>query len=115
MYGNIGHNSGVGRMYAIVFDMDTRKLQENYHNNAYQNAYTDIRNTLSQYGFQNVQGSVYYGNNTVSAVTVSRVIRKLTKKYPWFGQSVRDIRMLRIEETDDLMPIVMDTLEEDEH
>jgi virulence-associated protein VapD len=100
-------------MYAIVFDMDTDLLKQNYHNPSWQNAYSDIRATLSQFGFNNIQGSTYYGNNTVTAVTVSRAVRKLTKKYKWFGVSVRDIHMLRIEEADDLMPIIIDTLEDE--
>ena len=30
----------------------------------------------------------------------------LTTQLPWFAASVRDIRMLRIEELNDLMPVV---------
>ena len=30
----------------------------------------------------------------------------LTARLPWFAASVRDIRMLRIEELNDLMPVV---------
>jgi virulence-associated protein VapD len=30
----------------------------------------------------------------------------VSKKLPWFAPSVRDIRMLRIEELNDLMPAV---------
>jgi virulence-associated protein VapD len=30
----------------------------------------------------------------------------LAKRYPWFAPSVRDIRMLRIEENNNLMPAV---------
>lgn len=30
----------------------------------------------------------------------------LTTRLPWFAASVRDIRMLRIEELNDLMPVV---------
>ena len=31
---------------------------------------------------------------------------RLTARLPWFAASVRDIRMLRIEELNDLMPVV---------
>jgi virulence-associated protein VapD len=30
----------------------------------------------------------------------------LTNQFPWFAACVRDIRMLRIEELNDLMPVV---------
>jgi virulence-associated protein VapD len=31
------------------------------------------------------------------------VVQRLAAKYPWFTPSLRDIRMLRIEENNDLM------------
>ena len=103
MAASIGHNSG-GRksMYAIVFDLDTTLLNELYHNNSAANAYSDIRKFLTSRGFDWKQGSTYFGDDTIDAVRCVRVVQKLAKKYNWFTPCVKDIRMLRIEENNDL-------------
>lgn len=52
-----------------------------------------------------MQGSLYFGER-VDAVTCVTAIQALAKEYKWFHPSVRDIRMLRIEDTNDLMPAI---------
>ena len=100
----MGHNRlGGRRMYAIVFDLDTDMLKQLYPNASWNNAYNDVRNYLTQRGFEWRQGSTYFGDETIDAVRCVRVVQKLSKKYPWFQPSVKDIRMLRIEENNDLM------------
>lgn len=93
-------------MYAIVFDFDTQTLEQTYPNASWRNAYTDVRNFLSERGFEWKQGSTYFGNDTVDAVRCVTVVQRLARKYPWFKASVRDIRMLRIEENNDLMTAI---------
>lgn len=95
-----------GRVYAIAFDMDTESLALSYGNDSYQNAYTDIRKVLERHGFTRQQGSVYFGGDKVNAVTAVMAAIDLAHKLPWFAGSVRDIRMLRIEENNDLMPAI---------
>jgi virulence-associated protein VapD len=100
-----GHNSGVRKsMYAIIFDLDTEMLRQTYPTPSYNNAYTDIRGFLSARGFEWVQGSGYFGDDSVDAVKCVLTVQKLSRKYSWFKASVRDIRMLRIEENNDLLP-----------
>ncbi len=93
-------------MYAITFDLDTKELEQHYHNPSYKNAYKDIENFLWEYGFTRQQGSVYFGDSTVDAVTCVTAVQDLRDEYSWFEPSVRDIRMLRIEERNDLMPAI---------
>ena len=82
-------------IYAIAFDLDTTILQQTYHVAAYTNAYTDIRARLvANHGFTWQQGSVYFGGDTVNAVTCVVAVIDLTNTFPWFAASVRDIRML---------------------
>ncbi len=95
-------------MYAIIFDLDTETLKATYPNASYTNAYSDIRNYLTSRGFSWIQGSGYFGDDTVDAVRCVMTVQRMTRKYPWFRSSVRDIRMLRIEEDNDLLPIVQD-------
>jgi virulence-associated protein VapD len=93
-------------MYAVTFDIDTSCLDENYHGNNYQNAYGDIRKFMESNGFRWKQGSVYFGDETINAVNCVMTVQKLAKQFPWFTVCVKDVRMLRIEENNDLMPAI---------
>ena len=94
-------------MYAIVFDLDQETLSETYHNDSYKNAYGDIKKVLETHGFSRQQGSVYFGDVLkVDAVSCVLAVMDLAKANPWFEPSVKDIRMLRIEDNNDLMPAV---------
>ncbi|HJZ90166.1 MAG TPA: virulence factor [Gemmataceae bacterium] len=94
-----------GTVYAIAFDMDIEQLRIHY-GDPYNNAYLEIRRVLEEHQFQWQQGSVYFGGPAVTAATVMVAVIDLTTRLPWFAASVRDIRMLRIEELNDLMPVV---------
>jgi virulence-associated protein VapD len=93
-------------MYAIAFDMDTELLKEHYGNESYNNAYADVRKRLQKHGFSWQQGSVYFGGDQVNAVTCVLAAMDLSNAFSWFSLAVRDIRMLRIEEANDLMQAV---------
>lgn len=97
-------------LYAIAFDLDTDTLSKTYGTQSYNNAYNDIKTCLAEYGFTRQQGSVYFGNESVDAVKTVMATQKLAKRYSWFGPSVRDIRMLRIEDDNDLMPAISEIL-----
>lgn len=100
-------NMRILTMYAIVFDLDQDTLSKTYHVPSYQNAYGDIKKTLESHGFTRQQGSVYFGDVTkVDAVACVLAVMDLAKENPWFAPSVTDIRMLRIEDNNDLMPAV---------
>ena len=90
-------------MYAVTFDLDTNCLGNEYHNTSSTNAYGDIRKFMESNGFIWQQGSVYFGDENMNAVKCVITVQKLAKKYPWFIACAKDIRMLRIEENNDLM------------
>ncbi len=94
-----------GVVYAIAFDMDIEQLRLHF-GDPYNNAYLEIRRVLEGHGFQWQQGSVYFGGPAVTAASVMVAVIDLTTRLSWFAASVRDIRMLRIEELNDLMPVV---------
>jgi virulence-associated protein VapD len=89
-------------MYAIAFDMDTATMQAEYPGPSYNNGYKEVREALAEHGFDFMQGSVYFGDENVTAVSCVLAVQDVARKLPWFGNSVRDIRMLRIEENNDL-------------
>ena len=94
-----------GTVYAIAFDMDIERLRVHY-GDPYNNAYLELRRVLEGHRFQWQQGSVYFGGPSVTAASVMVAVIDLTARLSWFAASVRDIRMLRIEELNDLMPVV---------
>ena len=94
--------------FAISLDLDTETLSTLYTTSSYQNAYSDIKSVLGKYGFSRQQGSVYFGDESVDAVKTVMAAQKLARKFAWFKPSVRDIRMLRIEDDNDLMVAVND-------
>jgi virulence-associated protein VapD len=111
MSGMIGHDRGPsqfrpkgGSMYAIVFDLDTQTLELTYPTPSWRNADSDVRKVLAQRGFDWQQGSTYFGNDAVTAVDCVLAVQELKRTYNWFVPSVRDIRMLRIEENNDFAP-----------
>ena len=94
-----------GVVYAIAFDMDIEQLRIHY-GDPYNNAYIEIRRVLESHQFLWQQGSMYFGGPSVTAASVMVAVIDLTARLPWFAATVRDIRMLRIEEMNDLMPVV---------
>ena len=82
-------------MYAIAFDLDTDLLKT-----------ADVRAVLEEHGLSWRQGSVYFGDERVTPVTCVIAIQELAKRFDWFSACVRDIRMLRIEENNDLAPAI---------
>lgn len=89
-------------MYAIAFDLDTEMLQKQYGPPSWQNSYRDIRDTLKEHGFSWQQGSVQFGGPHVTPVTCVLAVQDLNRRYTWFSECARDVRMLRIEESSDL-------------
>jgi virulence-associated protein VapD len=96
--------------FAIAFDLDTQILQELYPSASWNNAYSDIRSFLEANGFEHKQGSVYFGRDTIDVVSCVLVAQKIAREFSWFEPSVKDIRMLRIEDNNDLMPAISQSL-----
>lgn len=106
---SIGHNLRPSRppvTYAIAFDLDTSILEELYPGESWNNAYADIRRFLEANGFEHKQGSVYFGTDVIDAVSCVVVAQLLADEFDWFQPAVRDIRMLRIEDNNDLKPAI---------
>jgi virulence-associated protein VapD len=105
-----GHATGIealpggyaGRMYAIAFDLLTKEMEARC-GSSWRNGYKEVGDILGEHGFaDHKQGSLYYGNKNTKAVDCVLAVQDLARWLPWFSACVRDIRMLRIEEEDDL-------------
>lgn len=95
-------------MYAIAFDLEIEKLKQVYPGRYHENAYNDICRVLGQHGFVRQQGSVYFGHKDTTPVHCVLAVQDVSNQYPWFRFVVSDIRMLRIEENNDLRPALND-------
>jgi virulence-associated protein VapD len=76
----------------IVFDLDTRCLEDSYHNKSWQNAYTDIRKVLSKHQFDNIQGTVYLSGVGVRQAHGTLAIQDVAIKFPWFEKCVSNVQ-----------------------
>lgn len=98
-----------GRVYAIAFDIDTQ-VAERVIGDSWKGCYEKIERVLSAHGFSRQQGSLFFGGEETNAVSCFTAVRALDDKYPWFGRVVRDLRMLRIDEDNDLLPALSNRL-----
>ncbi len=90
-------------MFAIAFDLIVANTAEN-HPKGVSQAYADIGATLSQYGFNRVQGSVYLTERDDLANLFSAIMA--LKALHWLPNSVRDIRAFKVEHWSDFTEIV---------
>jgi virulence-associated protein VapD len=90
-------------MFAIAFDLVVADT-ERHHPKGVSQAYSDIAETLGQFGFNRVQGSVYITDSENMANLFEAILA--LKALPWFPFSVRDIRAFRIEQWSDFTPLM---------
>lgn len=94
-------------MYGIIINFYAEKLQEMYTGSALESAHADICSVLTEdFGFTCVQGDVYFGDESVSSVTCVLAAQKLKERFSWFEPSVKEIKMMRIDELHDLGPAI---------
>lgn len=91
--------------YAVIFDFNTNCVNECYEGSYYE-AYKEVKEFMISNGFSWAQCGVCFGDETTNAVKCVLTIQALAKKFPWFSTCVKDIRMLRIEENNNLLPAI---------
>ena len=90
-------------MFAIAFDLVVADTARN-HPKGVSQAYTDIRNTLTGFGFDWRQGSLYTTDKDDLANLFAAIMA--LKALSWFPASVRDIRAFKIEHWSDFTALV---------
>jgi virulence-associated protein VapD len=98
------------RVYAIAFDLDSKVAETLCGANWRGTCYAQIKAVMEQHGFGRMQGSVYFGDESSDAVRCFLAVRDLDNKHAWFGRVVRDLRMLRVDEDNDLLPLLSNRL-----
>jgi virulence-associated protein VapD len=96
-------------VYAISFDLDTAAA-EKLCGNGWRGCYEKIATVFAEFGFSRVQGSVYFGDENSDAVRCVMAVQEADRRYAWFGRVTRDLRMLRVDEDNDLLPALSNRL-----
>ena len=76
----------------IVFDLDTKCLENNYHNPSWRNAYSDIQRIFSRHRFNNIQGTVYLSELGIRQAHGTLAIQEVAIRLPWFGTCVSNVQ-----------------------
>jgi virulence-associated protein VapD len=76
----------------IVFDLDTAALEQNYHNNSWQNGYADIRRVLNRHRFTNIQGTVYLSEVGVRQAHGTLALQEVAIRFSWFEKCVSNVQ-----------------------
>ena len=98
------------RVYAIAFDLDTTAAERVCGPTNWRNCYPRIASVFAEFGFTRVQGSVFFGDDNSDAVHCVMAVQEADRRFAWFAQVVRDLRMLRVDEDNDLMPAINNRL-----
>lgn len=76
----------------IVFDLDTKLLEQHYHNNSWRNGYADIQRVLYKHRFTNIQGTVYLSERGVRQAHGTLALQEVTIRFPWFDKCVSNVQ-----------------------
>ncbi len=90
-------------MFAIAFDLNIAAV-DRHHPRKNRGAYRDIRTTLAPHGFKRIQGSTYVANHEDLSQLHLAVVA--LHRLDWFGPSVKNIRVFRMEEGADFTSIM---------
>lgn len=76
----------------IVFDLDTKLLEQHYHNASWRNGYAEIQRVLSRHRFINIQGTVYLSERGVRQAHGTLALQEVAIRYPWFDKCVSNVQ-----------------------
>ena len=76
----------------IVFDLDTKLLEQNYHNASWRNAYADIQRVLYSHKFANIQGTVYLSERGIRQAHGTLALQEVAIRFAWFEKCVSSVQ-----------------------
>ena len=76
----------------IVFDLDTKLLEQHYHNASWRNGYVDIQRVLYRHRFTNIQGTVYLSERGVRQAHGTLALQEIAIRFPWFDKCVSNVQ-----------------------
>lgn len=94
-------------MYALAFDLVVADTRRHHPSGNASQAYADIKNVLTGFGFVWTQGSLYILHSDDMSVLFNAI--HALRQLPWFPPSVRDVRAFRVEQWSDFTKTVKGT------
>ncbi|KXB13590.1 virulence factor [Xylella fastidiosa] len=76
----------------IVFDLDTKLLEQHYHNSSWRNGYADIQRVLYRHRFNNIQGTVYLSERGVRQAHGTLALQEVAIRFQWFDKCVSNVQ-----------------------
>lgn len=76
----------------IVFDLDTKLLEQHYHNASWRNGYADIQRLLYKHRFANIQGTVYLSERGVRQAHGTLALQEVAIRLQWFDKCVTNVQ-----------------------
>ena len=76
----------------IVFDLDTKLLEQHYRNASWRNAYADIQRVLFKHRFSNIQGTVYLSERGVRQAHGTLALQEVAIRFEWFDKCVTNVQ-----------------------
>jgi virulence-associated protein VapD len=76
----------------IVFDLDTKLLEQHYHNDSWRNGYADIQRVLYKHRFANIQGTVYLSERGVRQAHGTLALQEVAIRFSWFDKCVANVQ-----------------------
>ncbi|EAH6015454.1 vapd [Campylobacter jejuni] len=86
---------GINRK-AINFDLSTKSLEKYFKDT--REPYSLIKNFMLENGFEHRQYSGYTSKEPINERRVIRIVNKLTKKFTWLGECVKEFDITEIGE-----------------
>ena len=102
-------------MYALTIDLDLEKISSflvgftrKDLGRATSDMFREIADILSEEGFTpSMSIGLYYGGPEVTVVKCVLASMRVSKECSWFLDVVQDIRMMRVEESNDILPLLL--------
>lgn len=90
-------------MYAITYSFDESALKKNF-NGSLEEAEQTIVDFFRKQGFEIHNSNLFVTNNVVDCVLITQI---LNRTFNWFRNCVLKIDLLRIEDCDSLLPVIL--------
>ncbi|EOI9586803.1 VapD family protein, partial [Campylobacter jejuni] len=91
---------------AINFDLSTKSLEKYFKDT--REPYSLIKNFMLENGFEHRQYSGYTSKEPINERRVIRIVNKLTKKFTWLGECVKEFDITEIGEQYSLKETIQD-------
>jgi virulence-associated protein VapD len=87
-------------MHILNIDLDSEAIRD------LPNPRAQIADVLLKRGFERIATNLYSGGEAMDTLRCVLAVQQLSRLLPWFTHCARDVRLLHVEQIDDLLPVV---------